>query len=764
MIIKMNGIETAVSGNQTLLDALRENGVDVPGLCHMKELLPCGACGLCLVEIAGAAKLARACATMPREGMAVLTDTPRVRAARQNTLALLLSDHRGDCLAPCTLRCPAHQDVQGYIGLIANGHTDEALRRILNDNPLPACIGRVCPHPCEGECRRAKIDEPLSIMHLKRFAADSADAQIEISRAADTGKRAAIVGAGPAGLSCAYFLARAGIQATIYESMPAPGGMLRYGIPAYRLAKDVLSREIRRIEGLGVKILCGKRLGRDITLDTLQNDYDAVFIAAGAWQSATLGCEGETLPGVLGGIDFLRAVAMGDQPPIGRRVAVVGGGNTAMDAVRTAVRLGAKEVTLLYRRTREEMPAEADEIQAAMDEGVRFCFLSAPERVLEKNGRAAGLRISKMALGEPDASGRRRPVPTGESEDLLFDTVIAAIGQKVDAFGLDALDKTRRGTVTADPDSLRTNIPGVFAGGDMVNDGPGIAISAIAHGKRAALAIACALNGLELPEKEPFVVKQKDVPAALLPDVPKDARQTPDTVPACERKHTFDEYEAAFTPEQARKEASRCLECGCGAVQDCKLLPLLRAYKAYDIALPGEAPAHKKDASHPFIVRDPNKCVLCGLCVRVCDEIKGARALGFSGRGLDTLAAPPFDEGLMESNCISCGLCADACPTGALLTRLPGHKTPPLPMQQKETTCAYCPRGCKFILENYGGCTLRAVPVKAGESCSIGRWAPLLPDNAKANPAVSQAMAGDLSAFIGELPDTIKGIPIKPSR
>lgn len=769
MNITIDGRAFAVREGDSLLTCLLESGFDIPNLCYLPELEAYGGCGLCLVEIKGMNKPARACAVTPWEGMEVQTTSPRIEESRRMNLGMLLSDHRGDCRPPCHVACPGNQDCQAYIGMLADGQFEEAFRRIMEDNPLPGCIGRVCPHPCEDVCRRKLLEGPLSLMQLKRFAEETAGARFVPEREPETGKTVAVVGAGPAGLSVAYFLARMGHKVTVYEQMPLPGGMLRYGIPAYRLSKDVVDREVARIEGLGVQFTYNTKLGEDITLAALRAAHDAVFVGVGAWQSSGLGCEGETLPGVIGGIEFLQAVASGNPPRLGSRVAVVGGGNTAMDAVRTAIRLGAEDVRLIYRRTRDEMPADDLEIEEAEEEGVRFDFLVAPQSIIEEDGRAVGMRLSHMKLGEPDASGRRRPEATGLTTEEMFDTIIAAIGQKVKPDGIDALEKTRWNTIVADPGTYMTNLEGVFAGGDAVNDGPGIAIAAIGHGKNCAQTIDGYLRGALAPIVEPFYVKQDNITAEDIPPTPAIERVRVQTETPARRIRDFEEFTQTLTPQEAIREAGRCLECGCCDLYDCRLLPLMQQYKAGETDVRGRMRKQAADMSHPALWRDPNKCILCGLCVRTCHSLVGATALGFDGRGFETAAEPAFAWPLMKSDCISCGNCAVVCPTGALQERRPFEKSPPLPLEKEVITCGHCARGCQYELHHYGKRVLKAIPCNRNENCSIGRYAPVLLNeshdafSAQQETALRKVLTGDLRAFIGELPERIGKIPLRES-
>ncbi|MBE6799821.1 MAG: FAD-dependent oxidoreductase [Ruminococcaceae bacterium] len=752
--ITINGKEYLADTEKTLLDNILENGIYLPHLCHNKELESYGGCGLCLVEVEGIRKPLRACSTTVSEGMKVTTSTPELEKSRKMTLSVIMSDHAGDCKAPCYMACPTHQDIQAYVGLIANGDEKKALEVIKEDNPLPASIGRVCPHPCEEKCRRAHLEGAVSICALKRFAADSFMDFIP-QCAEKNGKRVAVIGAGPAGLSCAYFLAKKGYSVEIFEAESHGGGMLRYGIPAYRLPKDILDKEIQNIEKMGVEIHYNKRLGRDFTIQSLKSDFDAVFVAIGAWSASSMRCPGEDAEGVFGGIDVLYKVTKGEKVDLGKKVCVVGGGNTAIDAVRTAVRLGAEEVTLVYRRTENEMPAEPDEIRDARAEGVQFRFLCAPVEVISENGKVTGINLQKMELGEPDASGRRSPVAIeGATELLECDSVISAIGQKVVGSDIDSVELTKKSTIAVDETTFMTSVEGVFAAGDVINKGPDIAIRAIAGGKYAARSIDCWFKGVSVPPELPDYSVNKNFNPEVLKGMPQIDRAEIKLVDANIRNKNFSEAAFTFTKEEAMKEAERCLECGCSAVYSCELLPYARDYDAFASGIYGKTRQYTKDKSHPFIVRDNNKCILCGQCVRACKEISGTENLGLFGRGFGTLPLSAFDLPLGESKCVSCGACVNVCPTGALTTKVPTLKNPPLPFEDSEWICGYCDRKCKFTKRSINGRAVKMIPEKIEESCSIGVF--LLPAKENSEYGVRKAewidrIFGSIDKFNGDI-------------
>ena len=431
--ITIDGRSVSVAPGTTILSAARALGLAIPTLCHVEGFEPSASCFLCAVKIEGRPNLWPSCATPVAEGIKVISDSDEVRAARRTSLELLLSDHAGDCIGPCKTGCPAHLDIPNFIERISAGDHPQATEIVTEGLTLPASLGRVCPRLCEQRCRQCEVKEALSIRNLHRFAADQHLAQRGLvgqasrlpagrlapgpaaaagSAAQTTGgtpaplpKRVAIVGAGPAGLAAAHQLLRRGHGAVLFDAHPHPGGMLRYGIPEFRLPRQVLDAEIQMIRNLGAEFRLNKRLGRDFALTDLQRDFDAVFLAIGAQGSRDLGCPGEEL--ATPALEFLEKLADGSPPTIGDDVVVVGGGNTAMDACRCAVRLGAKSVTVLYRRSRREMPCLMEEVEAAEADGVKMEFLVAPMR-LARNGGNLILSCQRMELGAPDASGRAR--------------------------------------------------------------------------------------------------------------------------------------------------------------------------------------------------------------------------------------------------------------------------------------------------------------------------------------------------------------------
>ncbi len=491
-------------------------------------------------------------------------------------------------VAPCKINCPAHVSVQGFIALIRDGKYRDALSLFKQVHPFPGVCGRVCHHPCEAGCSRKEVDQALSIKYLHRFIADRAfedETPIIPKIKASREEKVAVVGAGPAGLTCAYFLSIEGYPVTVFEKSPVLGGMLALGIPSYRLPREIIDAEIQTIRDLGVQFKTGIEIGKDLTVARLREEgFRAFFMGIGAQECKLLGIEGEDLDGVHSGVEFLRKINLGEPVALGERVAVVGGGNVAMDAVRTALRIGAKNPFVLYRRSREEMPANREEIDECGQEGIEIKTLTHPVRVIGENGSVKAVECIKMALGEPDQSGRRRPVPIPGSEfTIAVDAVIAAIGQETEWSCLTdecACTLSDWGTMNVDPVTLQSDDPDIFAGGDAVS-GPKSVVEAVHAGREAAISIDRFIQGKDLHEgREKELKPAADIP---LTGIPPASREEISVLPAEERKESFREVQLGLDENQTLSEAGRCL--GCGICSEC--------YRCLDVCLAGAIDPHE---------------------------------------------------------------------------------------------------------------------------------------------------------------------------
>ncbi len=517
--------------------------------------------------------------------------------------------------SPCNHACPAGSDIVHWIRALRDGELEAAWRTLIAENPLPGVCGRVCPHPCEAHCNRNAFGGAIAIHALERYLADEAAAHgwRPARLAAGHGRRVAVVGAGPAGLACAYHLARLGHVVTVHEAEAEPGGLLRHAIPPYRLPRNVLDWEVSNIEALGVRFVLGSRLGDNLSPDELRG-VDAIFLAPGQGRSRPLGVPGEEAAGVVSGLGFLKRVARGERVDVGRQVLVVGGGNTAIDAARTAIRLGA-QVTVVYRRSASQMPAIAEEVEAARAEGVEFRFLAAPVAVLLDGGRVRGLRCQGMRLGEPDASGRERPVPVPGAEfEVPADTVIAAVGQELDERTFEGMDlRPEAGRIRID-EGAATALGGVFAGGDAAT-GEGTVAQAIGSGKRAALAIdrwlrtgrveglpplGVAPHAIERTAS-PRVVGPEDLNADYIEAVPRPALAER---PVELRRSGFEEVNLGIPAEVALAEAARCISCGvCTGCDTCYIF-------CPDVSVARAGPC-RYTINYDY-------CKGCGICVHEC--------------------------------------------------------------------------------------------------------------------------------------------------
>jgi formate dehydrogenase major subunit len=726
--IILNGKPLKGRKGDTIIQAAQRYGIEIPTLCNDPRIEPYSSCYVCVVEVEGVRTLQPSCSTRIAEGMRVETENDRVKRARKIALDLLLSNHYADCMAPCKQTCPAGVDVQGYISLIEKGLYKEAIGLIKEVNPLPAICGRVCVRPCEVACRRNLLDEgaAVGIDYLKRFAADqdlaSSDKYVpEI--APSTGKRVAIIGAGPGGLSAAYFLQTRGHQCDIYEAAPAAGGWLRYGIPEYRLPNDLLQQEVDNITALGTKIHYNMRLGENLSYQRLNDAYDAVVLTIGSQTGTGVGCEGDDAEGVYPGIIFLKNMEITGQKYDfqGKTIAVVGGGNTAMDCCRTSIRCGAEKVIVVYRRTEKEMPANPIEIHESKLEGVEYMFLTNPVKVnKDAAGKLKSMTLIRMELGEPDASGRRRPVPKEGSEfDVEVDIILAAIGQKTDVNFINDINTyakggelkiNRWGDIDADKHTLQTGIPGVFAAGDGVT-GPATLIEAIAQAKVASRSCDQFLMGQPLvPAPGEFLSKRDNFRTQereeYLGRYGSQQRQEMPVLDPADR-FNFAEVELGYASEEvAIEETARCLECGCAEYFTCDLKKHATTYGAEQKHYEGEFKTYDIDFSHPYIEIDNNKCILCSRCIRICKEVVGASALGLVNRGFQTYVAPAMGTSLLETTCESCGMCISACPTAAISENVL-FKPGPVKFEEMTAIDPFGSEGFEMKLLHKGGFVMR---------------------------------------------------------
>ena len=636
---------TAAAGT-SILEAATAAGILIPTLCFHQSLEETGSCWMCIVEIKGKNRFVPACDTLISEGMVIETDNREIGAIRRQNLERIIEEHGGDCMGPCELSCPAGCNIPDFISAIARHDEKMAIQIIKQTIPLPGILGRICPAPCEDECRRHGIDKPVSICALKRYAADRESEQPERfipEIEPKTGKKVAIVGSGPAGLAAAWFLLIEGHAVTIIESAARAGGMMRYGIPRFRLPEAVIENDIAPLLAMGLKFRFNTTFGETLSLEELQAEFDAVFLAVGAQYPSRMNIPGEDEPGVTSGIAFLRKMESGERPHPGCRVIVTGGGNTAIDAARTAIRLGASTVTILYRRSRNEMPANDTEIGEALAEGITLIEWAAPTAIKSINGTLEITAIT-MQPGAPDASGRRKPIPVEGSEfTLLADTIITAIGQQVDhsVTSVAVTGSGEQGELLVNRETLQSAKPWLFAGGDCVT-GSDTAIRAIEQGKKAARSIHLFLIGeiISSPKAsfnssygarneapQAFYSKSSLLERVRMPELPPSKRTT-----------SFSEVTTGYTEKMAHAEALRCLQCRCNAINDCRLRELASRYLPF--------PVRKKHdhldyylTGNGSISMEREKCVDCGICVRMVEELDDR---------------------------INMTIMAESCPTGAL--------------------------------------------------------------------------------------------------
>ncbi len=714
--LNINGNEVVAEEGLTILEVAKRSDIAIPTLCFVEGKPTDKPCGLCVVEVEGQDELVCSCDAPATDGLVIQTESEAVVAHRQERLALISETHFGDCKAPCNLTCPGQINVQGYIAHVARGEYEEALRLVMERNPVPFSVGRVCPRFCETRCRRILIDEPVSINHLKRFVADwcmNHEIDLKIPKDKPTGKRIAVIGGGPAGLTAAWFLTRKGHDVTIFEAAPKMGGALRYGFPDYKIPNEIVDYEVNTILRMGINIRLSQKWGQDFNLQDLKDmGFDATFIGIGATVDLPFDVPCTDKENVYAAIKFLRMVNEGREFDLGRTAAVFGGNNTAMEVARSLVRQGVEQVTVIYPRARLEMPANQRNIREAEKEGVQFLLMASAVGLCgtpDKNHRLK-LDIIRMKLGEPDKRGKRDILPIPESTNTLgVDTVIASLGQMaVDGMmrggELEAQLKIKpSGMFDANPRTASTSVEGVFAGGDAAT-GTKSVIQAVVSARRAAANIHAYMMDCE---KEPADNRFNfhrgrsfdDVSLKNFDGIGVNLREKMPERPPEVSTQDFDEVKLGFTEKMARREAERCLSCGCTAFERCDL-------KRLDIDFNininktgmGSIPQYPIDTSHRAIIVDRNKCIYCGRCERSCEY----DALEVSSKTFDEQGRPLELVIEFKENCVSCGKCVENCSTGALnkWNRI-------VPIQSEEvrevrTTCPYCGTGCQMILKVKG--------------------------------------------------------------
>ncbi len=732
--LSVDAVQISVEQGTTLLDAAQQAGITIPTLCHLPENKSgeCGNCGVCAVACEGQPDLLHACCTPAEEGMVIITDSDEVKGHRQERVAALASIHYGDCKAPCSLTCPGQINVQGYIAHVAKGQYAEAVRLVMEKNPLPFSVGRLCRRFCESRCRRMLLDAPIAINNLKRFVADwCMENQVDLGITAQpaTGKKIAVVGGGPAGLAGAYYLAKNGHAVTIYEAEEKLGGLLRYAVPEFKIPNTILDYEIDTILKLGIEVKCRHRLGQEMTMNELNSQFDAVLLTIGAGVDQPLELPGSDLPGVQTALDFLRNYNAGKEVKQGKTAAVLGGNNVAMEAARSLRRLGYEVTIVNPKKDSSGLGANPVALQEAEKEGAHFLFQKDPCEI-KQQGAGLELVMHQLELSEPDKKGKQKLQPVPESFDTLsVDTIIAAQGQMVCAG-----DENPAADVALNPKNLikanaktaLTSMDKVYAAGEAAG-GSRPLIQVVSSGRKAAESIHAAVMGLApAPAESRFNFsrgKSADDPKVLERFDKQERTPMPARIPETAVLDN-EEVKLGFDEAAAKQEADRCLECGCMAYDDCdfKTLCIDTGINLSKTGM-GTVPAYSLDQSHPMLNVDLNKCVYCRRCTNACEYDALDLSASVDEQGRATGISLIFNE-----NCVNCGNCADHCSTGTITKK--DTLSPILTEETRKvrTTCPYCGAGCQMQLKVKGDTIMEAtseadLAPNYGALCVKGRFA-----------------------------------------
>ncbi len=705
----IDGQKITAQAGITVLEAAKRAEINIPTLCQVGDKNSERPCELCVVEVEGMKSPVRSCSFPIKEGMRVTTNSDKLSELRRTRLEVLAETHFGDCKAPCSLTCPGQINVHGYIAHVAKGQYEEALRLVMARNPFPFSVGRVCPRFCETRCRRILVDEPVSINHLKRFVADWCMANkvdLKLGCAPKTGKRVAIIGGGPAGLTAAFYLARKGHDITVFEAMPKLGGMLRYGLPEYKIPPKVLDYETATILRLGISVKFNQKWGDDFSLQDLKDQgFNAIFVGTGAWVPKPLDVPGASLPNVYAATDYLRSVAEGTSLPTGSRAVVFGGNNIALETARSLLRNGVEQVTIIHSKTRTGMTANQRVIKEAEKEGVQFLMVAAPVQIT-KVADGLDIELIRMRLTEPDKRGVRHPeaIP-GSSNHIEVDTIVHSMGQmafnrqKISDMGIEeSLELSQKNCLKANVRTSSTNVEGIFAAGDVVS-GPRTVIQTVVAARRAAENIHCHITGAAKTPESRFNFSRgrsfDDVDLRNFEGVKVKLREKMPTRPPEIAVQDFNQIKLGFTEEMALKEAGRCLSCGCSAFERCDLKSQAIAHKVnLNKAGMGKIPTYSVDTSHPTLSVDLNKCIYCQRCMNSCEY----NALELTAESFDDKGRALGISLKFNDNCVACGRCSEFCSTGALAKTASLVPITSESVKEVRSTCPYCGAGCQVIL------------------------------------------------------------------